>query len=400
MSGEDLSARPSGRDIFERGKPLYFAGRHAELSRLARYLRALRSTGDATMGMVLIDGVQGIGKTQLALEFARRQCTDDPRVLHLACGVDMLAGDADELVDTITRELPKRDASAASLIDSIRRNVKVLPYRMQLRERDRTFGQLLATTRQRGWWDGHALILAIDEIQSIEPEPRSLLKVLHEGFHGCPIMTIGMGLQHTQEVLSAKAVRTDGSEDKGAISRFGLRLTLDMLSEGEAAEAVERGVESTGLGAVPSALAKQIGEAAKGFPQHLHGYIQAAVDALEEGLDLESAATQARILSAGANARTDFYRSRLQSVNRRYRVGILHLAATMANTANVEGSQLRFHEAIQAVDDLGVRGVEGTAVVSDAIEKGVLRHRDDDTLAFPIPSFHDYMLRLADSSSG
>ena len=61
-------------DIFERGRPLYFAGRHAEMSRLARYLRALRSNGDATMGMVLIDGVQGIGKTQLALEFARRQC--------------------------------------------------------------------------------------------------------------------------------------------------------------------------------------------------------------------------------------------------------------------------------------------------------------------------------------
>ena len=359
---------------------------------MAGYLRALRSTGDATMGMVLIDGVQGIGKTQLALEFARRQCADDPRVLHLACGVDLLAGDAEELVDTITRELPKRDASAASLLDSIRRNVKVLPYRMQLRERDRTFGQLLATIRQRGWWDGHALILTIDEIQSIEPEPRSLLKVLHEGFHGCPIMTIGMGL-HTQEVLSAKAVRADGSEDKGAISRFGLRLTLDVLSEGEAAEAVERGVESTGLGAMPPALAEQIGKAAKGFPQHLHGYIQAAVDALEEGRDLKSAATQARILAAGADARTDFYRSRLQSVNRRYRVGILHLAAIM------NGSQLRFHEAIQAVDDLGVRGVEGAAVVSDAIEKGVLRHRDDDTLAFPIPSFHEYMLRLADSSS-
>ena len=157
----DPNQRTATTDIFERGRPLYFAGRHAEMSRLARYLRALRSTGDATMGMVLIDGVKGIGKTQLALEFARRQCAEDQRILHLACGVDALAGDADELVDALTKGLPKRDASAANLVDSARRNVKALPLRVQLRERDRTFAQLLDTTRQRGWWDGHALILTI-----------------------------------------------------------------------------------------------------------------------------------------------------------------------------------------------------------------------------------------------
>ena len=303
-----------------------------------------------------------------------------------------MAGDADELVDALTKGLPRRDGSAANLLDLVRRNGKALPYRIQLRERDRTFAQLLDTTRQRGWWDGHALILTIDEIQTIEPAPRALLKVLHEGFHGCPIMAIGMGLQHAQEVLSTKVVGKDGAEHKGAISRFGLRLTLDVLSEDEAAEAVERGVESTGLGTVPSALAKQIGTEAKGFPQHLHGYIQAAVDALAEGQDLQSASIQARILAAGADARTDFYRSRLQSVNRRYRVGILHLATAM------RGSQLRLHEAIKAVDDLGVPGVAGAAVVSEAIEKGVLRHQDDDTLAFPIPSFLGYMVQLAASS--
>ena len=388
----DPNERTATTDVFERGRPLYFAGRHAEMSRLARYLRALRSTGDATMGMVLIDGVQGIGKTQLALEFARRQCAADQRILHLACGVDALAGDADEVVDALTKGLPKRDASDANLIDFARCNVKALPFRIQLRERDRTFAQLLDTTRQRGWWDGHALILTIDEIQTIEPAPRALLKVLHEGFHGCPIMVIGMGLQHAQEVLSTKAVGKDGAEHKGAISRFGLRLTLDALSEDEAAEAVERGVESTGPGTVPTALAKRIGAEAKGFPQHLHGYIQAVVDALAEGRDLQPASIQARILSAGGDARTDFYRSRLQSVNRRYRVGILHLATAL------RGGPLAFHEAIKAIDDLGAPDVAGAAVVSEAIEKGVLRHQDDDTLAFPIPSFHGYMVQLAESS--
>ena len=62
------------------------------------------------------------------------------------------------------------------------------------------------------------------------------------------------------------------------------------------------------------------------------------------------------------------------------------------------GSQLQLHEGLKAVDDLGVPGVAGTAVVSEAIEKGVLRHGDDDTLAFPIPSFHGYMVQLAESS--
>ena len=154
-----------------------------------------------------------------------------------------------------------------------RRNVKALPFRIQLRERDRTFAQLLATTLERGWWDGHALILTIDEIQTIEPAPRALLKVLHEGFHGCPVMVIGMGLQHAQEVLSAKAVGKDGDEYKGAISRFGLRLTLDVLSEDEAAEAVERGVESTGLGGGadgPRQANRRGGQGVPATPARLH----------------------------------------------------------------------------------------------------------------------------------
>ena len=56
----------------ERNRPLHFAGRGRELRILNDYLAYIRRTSDASGGMVLIDGVQGVGKTQLVAEFVRR----------------------------------------------------------------------------------------------------------------------------------------------------------------------------------------------------------------------------------------------------------------------------------------------------------------------------------------
>ena len=55
----------SARDV-----PPYFAGRRNELDILRKRLEYIRSTGDPRGGLVLIDGVQGVGKTQLLTHFA------------------------------------------------------------------------------------------------------------------------------------------------------------------------------------------------------------------------------------------------------------------------------------------------------------------------------------------
>lgn len=61
---------------------------------------------------------------------------------------------------------------------------------------------LLRESAQVGMWDGKALVLAIDELQSTEADAMPALRVLHVGLHGCPILLVGFGLQHTASVLA------------------------------------------------------------------------------------------------------------------------------------------------------------------------------------------------------
>ena len=80
-----MSAANTGESLLglERNRPLHFAGRVRELRVLDDCLAYVRRTGDPTDGMVLVDGVQGIGKTQLVAEFVRRARRADGGVHHL-----------------------------------------------------------------------------------------------------------------------------------------------------------------------------------------------------------------------------------------------------------------------------------------------------------------------------
>ena len=99
----------------ERNEPFHFAGRHRELRVLRGRVEYLLSRPhDTGGGMVLIDGIQGIGKTQLALEFSRRMCADNPQVLHMARTTQWLATAPDRLVEELTRQLPARAHSRRS----------------------------------------------------------------------------------------------------------------------------------------------------------------------------------------------------------------------------------------------------------------------------------------------
>lgn len=381
----------------ERNEPLYFAGRHEELGALRKRVEYLLNRPDDTGGgMVLIDGTQGIGKTQLALEFARRTCADNPHVLHVAKTTQWLATDPDRLVEELTKQLPARAHSTAHLFDQAKRHFRQLLFRIQLQKREGTVESLLAETKERGWWHGHALILTIDEVQSVTAEARSTLKVLHEGSHGCPILLVGMGLQHAAQVLASDMTNRDGTSNRDAISRFGNRLTLSTLSVEESIEAVQRGVEAAGAGKVPRSLAEAIADESKGFPQHIHGYLGGCLDALEKHDSLDSEPAQRVALEAGREARRQYYESRLRSMRDECQAGILALALALPP----EASPLADIEAERILDEAGAkRGVTGRETMQEAIEKGVLTRLLGGTVAFPIPSFHDYAAALAQTSA-
>ena len=381
--------RPRGS---ERDTPLHFAGRQKELDALWRRVEYLLHHPDDTIGgMALIDGVQGIGKTQLVLEFARRTHAQHPSVAHLALTTrDLLVG-AEQLLHDLTRALPARKGSVAHWFDEAKRHFKQLPLRLQPRDNAASVRSLLARTAARGWWRNHVLILSIDEIQSITAEARSVLKVLHEGSHGCPILVVGMGLQHAPSVLASSMVNADGTANADAISRFGTRLSLQMLSADESIEAIRLGVAATGLGEVPADFARRLATESGGFPQHVHGCVESCALALERHATLATEEAQRGALAEGRESRTRFYESRLASMRRQHRRGVLALAAHVDS-----GEAQVAEEAAERImgDAVAGSGATGAQALQEAVEKGVLSVLLSGHVAFPIPSFQDYAREL------
>ena len=385
----------------ERDRPLYFAGRREELAKLSERLDYIKG-GDPSGGMTLIDGVQGIGKTQLMMEFVRRECAKDANVTHLPLTTRGLPADPAELFAVFTEALPKPPTSKtntttalARKITALARNLKRIPVgigTVELRERHRLLENLLRESRAKGWWAGRSLILTVDEVQSIDAEGRSTLRILHEGSHGCPIMVVAAGLQHARSSLAEPKTTRDGVVRDDAISRFAMVHTLGMLSREETVEAVVESVAAIGAGTMPADLAGRIADASMGFPQHVHGYIDASIRVLRARSSLNAAAAREEAVKIGDQTRRRFYELRLTSLDLRHQLCVVELAAAMTNRHGVP--TIGWNEAMTVVKNTLADGSDGGAVIESAVQKGVLSASPTGTLTFPIPSFHDYVLSL------
>lgn len=383
--------RPLGS---ERDRPLHFAGRRDELTALSDRLAYLKHSGDPSGGMTLIDGVQGIGKTQLMMEFVRRQQARDSGTLHLPLTTRGLPADPAELFATFTESLPKPITSKTNAISALARNLKRVPVGLgtvELRERHRLLEDLLRDSRAEGWWQGRTLILTVDEVQSIDAEGRSTLRILHEGGHRCPIMVVAAGLQHARASLAEAKTTRDGVVRDDAISRFALVLSLGMLQPQEVVEAVVKGVEASGEGTITKRLAGRIATASMGFPQHVHGYVDASIRILQQRGSLESPQAEQEVLTAGNEQRRRFYELRLTSLAPAHRQGVVQLAAAMKERDGTPA--IGWNEALAVVEG-SVQGANAADVIESAVEKGILSASPTGSLTFPIPSFHGYVLRL------
>ena len=335
-------------------------------------------------------GVPGVGKTQLGLTFAKDAATNrKPEVLHLALNTSLLENDIDlfmAMAQTLDAERIAREV--ADLDSETRRNCSVRDFgtaglkagrtQEHARHTGRLFALLLVSRRTRMWEDA-ALVLTIDELQTVQASGLAALRVLHEGDHGCPILMVGIGLQHTPTVLA-------GSSDTPGISRLAQVIQLRPLPHDDALDAIKGNLQALGH-AIPEACADALAKASQGFPQHIHGYLAGALQAIEEHGGLEEGPSLQTALQAGHQARTDYYDSRLRLLQ-----GIKPMQ-TLAGAMDQRGTNALAIE--DAVSELDAAGFNGKEALDKAIAHGVLAEDSPGAVSFGIPSFHGYMVALA-----
>ena len=367
----------------------YFAGRAEELSRLDRRLDRLCRTGDPTGGMSLIVGVPGVGKSLLGRKFAERSTArelplDVRRLIldtsMLKSGVELFLaiGAALERTDEFRQvaEIDSRVTGRGAGLGPVKGNVT--------REHVRHTGSLSALLRNAnaaGAWRGMALVLVVDELQTVDAAGMENLRILHEGAHGCPILLVGIGLRHTQRVL-VNSSATEG------VSRPGEVIHLQPLSACEAADAVSGNMRALGH-EIPSPCVKALAAASHGFPQHIHGYLVGALDAVAKHGRLEEGPALQAALATGNQARIDYYQGRLSLLR-----GIQPMLALVEVMDKQDVDALAIEDATQALDDANFNG---TAAIERAIAHGVLSEDLLGNVSFGIPSFHTYMIELRES---
>ena len=337
---------------------------------------------------MLITGVPGAGKTELASVFAR-QAMDAPagkygrRVRTLAIGTPALEDDAEMFVALASAMGAGKAALKAVGATRATTGVNLavagtgggLSREGRLRPQASLGGMLQRTTqgRQARMWKGKALVLVVDVLQTVGAKGMAALRTLHEGWHGCPIMLVGVGLQNTPSVLRR------GGEGAG-ISRTSPPLTLSPLAAGEVDEAIGQGLRKLGCRASDEAV-RALGKASHGFPQHIHGYIRSAQKAHERHGHLEDPGL------AGSVGRR---RRGADEVLRRApgrRLAQAHAGRRRGNGPPGR-REIDRDEAKRRLDDAGL---DGKAAVDDAVQHGVLTLGADGLVSFGIPSFHDHL---------
>ena len=381
-----MSERRPARLRSQREPLPYFAGRAQELAALDRRLDDLCETGDPSGGMALIVGVPGAGKTQLGRKFAENAAARSGAlaIRRLATDTTMLEGDVD-LFMAMARALdaePEGRQVADLDTRSTGRTAALGPVKGgATREHVRHTGglsALLDASKHAGLWEGKALVLIVDELQSIQPKGMRALRVLHQGDHGCPILLLGIGLQHTEHVLGNPA---DGS---AGISRVAAPIRLAALSGDEAMEAVKRNMAAMGQQIAEAGVAA-LARASQGFPQHIHGYLDGALEAIAKHGSLAAEGALACALKLGDEARADYYDTRLAMLVDQ------DAMLPVIDRMLAEGrDSLRRSEAVAAV---AARFPDGEEIIRQAIAHGVLTLQRGG-VSFGIPSFHRHMVGL------
>ena len=363
-----------------RDAPYHFAGRVEELVMLNDRLRLVAETGSTRGGLALVTGVPGAGKSTLVSEFVALSVTssgvaaidggvpqlDNPTHLFLRMGGAI--GAQEEFKEIADIHTQKKGGHLGAF--SVRAGLDYEHVRTTI-----GLEGLLQASAEAGLWKNKTLIVSIDELQTVEKQQARTLKLLHEGIHHCPILPIlivGAGLQNTQAVLGGYGM-----------SRVDDGVMLGPLERDATIEVISKSLEDFNRAAPPHVI-NELAEASHDFPQHIHGYITAALNAVQASVGWLDPDMLSKVIADGDKRRARYYNARLNAMGRGYSkmkpvIGCMVQGGVRA---------LSMQAAIDAVD---AAGFPGEQAVEDAIQHGVLTLEPEEHVSFGIPSFHNYM---------
>ena len=226
---------------------------------------------------------------------------------------------------------------------------------LDTRRPELAFSHLLRATRDISAWRGRALVLVVDEVQSMDSRSADALLSLHTGRHERPILTIVAGLPHSKSVLSEHGV-----------------------SRMEHLQLANLGVD------VSEHTAEVLADASMRFPQHVRGHVEAACVVDERHGAVDSPEALAAALEIGRQSRERYYDGRVNAMG-----GEAYALYPLVRRMD--------ERAVESLPRSEVESIIGKNVAAAAIQHGVLAKGEHGLLSFGIPSFHSHMAHRAEA---
>ena len=234
-------------------------------------------------------------------------------------------------------------------------------------------------------WD-RPLCLLVDEVQNLESGQAGVIRRLHEGVDGLPVVPVLAGLANAQHVLA-----------KLGISRLSVGAVhmLGRLEPGQPAVSVRRMLEHFRVDAADAEHWATLLEAGSDrWPQHLGNGMRALADGLLATGGALASVNKRAVLAGAEERRLDSYRAR--------------------RSPEMLGSGLLLAAAMEAIPEAGLDYVETLRVIEEStgaasgwrlpadmgpeeyldhlVHRGALQDDGTGRLACPIPSFRRFLI--------
>ncbi|MCY3999506.1 MAG: ATP-binding protein [Bacteroidetes bacterium] len=359
--------------ILDRGSAEYFHGRKEIIDTFNSALKVFRKKKNGTTFM--IQGAPGAGKTALLDVLSKHAKKRGWKTAHIYPNV---LWNPHELLPLL-RKRSGHQVTGLGAGGGVG-NVGTANLSIGVRPPTHTIIKLLRKQRK-------PLLLILDEAQAlglkdvVPPEMKgvvtSVLKQIHNGDLGKPVMLLAGGLGTTEAALSTFGISR---------SMRKCRVLLGCLSK-ESTCAVIRDflIHEGGVSKPPLEWIEAIEERTHRWPQHIISYADPAVKYLashqtlkDEGLNM--------VLQQGRAEQIEYYKVRVKGIDRKKRQVLAKIFADVPL-----GETMEFED-IMAVLENEYPPEVAEALFNKALERGIIDEREDEDYGIPIPSFHSWLV--------